>query len=270
MDDRGPGRERRELARHAVVEPRADRDENVARVHREVRPLRPVHARPAEMQLVRLRERALAHQRRHDRERPGLGEPRELGAGVAVERPAADVEHRLAGVRDRARRLADLQRVDLRRRPPAREIDVVGVGEVERRLLQVARHVDEHRPAAARSRDVERRLHRGRDVADVGDEPRVLDHRHRDPGDVALLEGVGADQVRPHLARDADERRRVHPRVGDRRDEVCRARPRRGDRHSRPARRARVPLRHVPRALLVAGEDVPHGGARGPSRRTSA
>ena len=35
-----PGGERRELARDPVVEPRADRDEDVAGVHREVRPLR--------------------------------------------------------------------------------------------------------------------------------------------------------------------------------------------------------------------------------------
>jgi hypothetical protein len=60
---------------------------------------------------------------------------------------------------------------------------------------------------------------------DVRDEPRVLDDRHRDPGDVALLEGVRADQVERTWPRDADERRRVHPRVGDRRDEVRRAGP---------------------------------------------
>ena len=78
--------ERRELPGDAVVEARADRDEDVARVHREVRPLRPVHAGPAEVELVRLGERALAHQRRDDRERPCLGQREQLGARVAVER----------------------------------------------------------------------------------------------------------------------------------------------------------------------------------------
>ena len=67
VDDRRARRERGELAGDAVVEARADRHEHVALVHRPVRPLRPVHARPAEVQLVRLGERALRHQRRHDR-----------------------------------------------------------------------------------------------------------------------------------------------------------------------------------------------------------
>ncbi len=151
----------------------------------------------------------------------------------------------------------------LRRRPPAGEVDLVRVREVERRLLEVARHVDEHRPAPSAARDVEGGPHRRRDLADVGDEPRVLDDRHRDPGDVALLERVRADQARAHLARDADEGRRVHPGVRDRRDEVRRARTGCRDRDADPARRPRVALRHVPGALLVPGEDVTHGRPAG-------
>ena len=36
----------------------------------------------------------------------------------------------------------------------------------------------------------------------------MLRDRQRDAGDVGLLEGVGADQTLPHLAGDADDRRR--------------------------------------------------------------
>ena len=125
VDDGRPRREGRELPGDAVVEPRADRDEHVARVQGEVRPLRAVHPGPAEVELVRLGERALAHQRRHDRERPGLREPQELGARLAVERAAADVEHRLPRCRDRAGRLLDLQRMHFRGRSPARQVDLV-------------------------------------------------------------------------------------------------------------------------------------------------
>ena len=71
-----PGREGGELAGDAVVEAGADRDEHVAGVHRDVRPLRAVHARPAEEQRVRLRERALAHQGRDHRQAADLGERR--------------------------------------------------------------------------------------------------------------------------------------------------------------------------------------------------
>ncbi len=101
-------------------------------------------------------------------------------------------------------------------------------------------------------------MHAGQ-LLDVLDEPGVLDDRHRDPGRVDLLERVGADQRRAHLPRDADERRRVHPGVGDRRDEVRRAGARRRDRDADLPRGARVPLGHVACALLVPGEDVPHG-----------
>ena len=52
-----------------------------------------VHARPAEVELVRLREGALGHQRRDDRQLPQLGERAQLVARLGVDRPAADVEH---------------------------------------------------------------------------------------------------------------------------------------------------------------------------------
>ncbi len=147
------------------------------------------------------------------------------------------------------------------RRLPAGEVDGVRVREVELRFLDVAGDVDEDGAATAGAGHVERGLEHVRQLLDVLHEPRVLDDRDRDPGDVALLERVRADEVRAHLAGDADERRRVHPGVGDRRDEVRRARARRGDRHSGPSRRACVPLGHVACALLVAGEHVAHGRA---------
>ena len=259
MDDRCTRRERRELPRDAVVEACADGNQEIALVHRPVRPLRPVHPGPAEVELVGFRERALAHQRRHDRKAPDLGEGAELVACFCVERSAAHVEDGLLRGRERVGGARDLARMPLLRRLPAGQVDRVGVLEVEHRLLHVARDVHEDRPAAAGAGDVERGLHDVRELVDVLDEPRVLDDRDRDAGDVALLERVRADQVRAHLAGDADERRRVHPRVGDRGDEVRRARAGRRDRDADPSRRARVALRHVPCALLVAGEDVTHG-----------
>ena len=196
VDDRRAGREGRELAGDAVVEAGADGDEQVALVEAPVRPLRAVHAGPAEVELVRLGERALAHQRRHDRQPSDLGEVEQLGAGIGVERAAADVEHRLLGGRERRGGSLDLARVSALRRLPAGQVDLVGVLEVERGLLDVARDVDEHGPAAPGPGDVEGGLDHVRKLLDVLHEPGVLDDRDRDPGDVALLERVGADQVR--------------------------------------------------------------------------
>ena len=263
VDDRRAGGEGRELAGDAIVEARTDRDQEVALVHRPVRPLRPVHPRPAEVELVGLGEGALAHERGDDRELPGLGELAQLVARVGVERSAADVEDGPFGRGQGLRGSPDLAGLCDVRRVPAGKVEALRVGEVELRLLDVAWDVNENRTRPPRPRDVERGLERVRQLLDVLDEPRMLDDRDGDPGDVALLERIRPDQVRPHLPGDAHERRRVHPRVGDRRHEVRRARPRGGESDADPPGCACVPLRHVPGALLVPREHVADGGAPG-------
>ena len=79
----------------------------------------------------------------------------------------------------------------------------------------------------------------------------MLDDRHRDPGDVGLLEAVGPDQVGADLTGDEHGRDRVHVGVGDRRDEVGRAGAggREGD--ADLAGGLRVALGRVACALLV-------------------
>ena len=56
-------------------------------------------------------------------------------------------------------------------KPWAWEIDVVGVGEVELRLLHVLRDVDEDRPLPPRARDVERRLQHSGKFFDILNQP---------------------------------------------------------------------------------------------------
>ena len=224
VDHLGARRERVELPGHAVVEACADGDDQVGLVQPPVRPLGAVHAGRPVAERVRLGERALGHQGGDDGDAGRLGELAELVAGVAVDRPAADVEDRPRGGEQGSRRLANLSRVDAGRRLPPREIDLMGVSEVDLRLLHVLGDIHEDRARSAGSGDVERRLQNVRELFDVLYEPRVLDDGERDSGRVRLLERVRADQVRAHLAGDADERCRVHPRVGDRRDEVRDAR----------------------------------------------
>ena len=263
VDDGGSGRERRELAGDAVVEARADRHEHIAGVHGDVRPLRAVHARPAEEERVGLGERSLAHQGGDHGETSDLRQLAQLVARVPVDRAAADVQDGLLGPRDPLGGLADLERVHLLGRSPAGQLDRHRVAEVQLGLLDVPRHVDEDRAATAGTRNVERGLHHGRDLLHVLDEPGVLDDRHRDARDVAFLKRVGPDHGRAHLAGDADERRRIHPRIGDGGDEVGGPRTGRRDRDPDASRGACVPLRHVACALLVPGE---HVSDRGPAR----
>ena len=231
-------------------------------MERPVGELGAVHARHLQRERVRVGERALGHQRRHDRDARLLGERPQLGLGAGVDDAAADVEHRLLGARDRERRLLDLQRVALARRAVAGQIDLLRPAERERRIGDVLRDVDQHRPRAARRGQVEGLHEHARDVLDLRDEVGVLDDRHEDAGRVGLLEGVRADQVRRHLARDDHERRRVEERVGHRRDEVRRTGPGRRQGDADPARGARVALRHVAGALLVAHQHVLDLGSR--------
>ena len=210
---------------------------------------------------MRVGQAALPHQRHDGREPRGLDQGEQLGRRVGVEHAAAGVDDRLLRLDDRLRRLAHLPLVNLRRRAPAGQVDLGRVGEVDLGLLGVLRDVDEHGAGPAGAGDVEGVLDRLRQLAGIQDEPRMLDDRHRDAGGVGLLEGVGADQVRPDLAGDADERRRVHPRVGDRGHEIGRTGARGRKRYSDLAGSARVALGHVAGALLVAAEHVPYGRA---------
>jgi hypothetical protein len=199
-------------------------DHEVALIEGPVGVLRAVHAGRAEVQRVAVWQSALPHQGDNRRHVQQLDELEQLACRVAVQDTAADVEDRTLRREDCRRSVTHLPRVHLRGRAPAGEVGLIRIAEVESGLLHVLRHVDENRPAAAGRGHVERVLHGLRELLDVLNEPRVLDDRQRDAGRVDLLERVTADQLATNLAGDADERRRVHPRVRDRGHEVCRAR----------------------------------------------
>ena len=96
------------------------------------------------------------------------------------------------------------------------------------------------------------------DVVAVADEVVVLGDRHRDAGDVGLLEGVGADHRPPDLSGDRDDRDGVHLRVGERGDEVGGARTGRRHADPDPAGGVRVAAGGVAGALLMAHQHVAH------------
>ena len=93
-------RELRRLAGDAIVEARAERDQEVAIVDRVVGERRAVHAEHAHRQRMRRVERAEAHQRRDDRDA-------ELDRELAQRGRAVGVDHAAAGVDQRPLRLAE-------------------------------------------------------------------------------------------------------------------------------------------------------------------
>ncbi len=94
------------------------------------------------------------------------------------------------------------------------------------------------------------------DLARVGDHERVLDDRQRDPGDIGLLEAVGADQVGAHLTGHEDGRHRIEVGVGDRGHQVGGAGAGGGKRDPDVAGSLGVPLGGVATSLLVPNLDV--------------
>src|SRR5690348_38141 len=123
-------------------------------------------------------------------------------------------------------------------------------------LLRVFRNVDQHRTGPSGPRDEEGFAHRMRHFVRVRDEIIMLRDRQRHARDVRLLKGIGTDELAAHLAGDADDRRRIHHGSCDAGHHVRGAGARGCYCNTYFARRARVTVCHMRRALLVAYEDV--------------
>ena len=181
-----------------------------------------------------------------------------LAAGPELTIAAARIEDRPLGPRHHGDRVPDRVGGALRRRPVAGMAAahllraVIGaLGE-----LDVLGDVDDDRARPAGRRDIEGLVQDAGEVVHVLHQPIVLGAGPRDADRVAFLEGVVADQVRRHLAGDADERDGIHHRVGQRRHHVGGARPGGDQRDAGLAGGAGIALGGVPGALLVADEDV--------------
>ena len=252
-------REGVEPAGDAVVEARADVHHHVAIVHGVVGLVGAVHAEHAEPGRSRGRVAAEAHEGRGDRE---AGQRHQLAQQLGGLRPrvddaAAGVEHRALGRRHQHHRLLDPRHVRVQLRPIGLVLghrlllDVGAAGE-----LHVLGDVDDHRARAPAACHVEGLVQDARQVGDRAHQVIVLRAVPRDADGVAFLERVGADEVRRHLPRDADQRDRVEQRVGQAGDDVGGAGARGHQQHADLARRAGIALGGMGRTLLVAHQDV--------------
>ena len=260
MDELGARGELRQLAGDAVVEARAEGDDEVGLVHRVVGRARTVHAEHPEPLPVRSRKRAECHDRAGDGQVTEGRELDERRRGVGADDAATDVEHRPPRIGKRLGRKPDLLLIALGRRLVSGQVHVADrlVGDVG--AGQILGDVDHDRPGTARARDVERFVHRAGDIERMLDHHAVLDDRHRDTHRVGLLEAVRAQQLSPHLAGDEHDRDRVHHRIADRRHEIGRTGAAGPDRDADATGRLGVALGGVPAARLVTHEDVPDPG----------
>ena len=192
-------------------------------MHRHVGLVSAVHAEHAEPIGARRRIGAQPHQGRGDRKARDLDQPTQQPGGLRprIDDAAAGIDHRPLGRGQQRDRLADLHRIAL----DARGVGDVDVGLARRMIgaggeLHVLRHIDDDGARPARGRDIERLVQHLGQIVDVADQPIVLGARPGDADGVAFLEGVVADQMRRHLAGDADQGNRIHHRIRQRRHHV--------------------------------------------------
>ncbi len=217
-----------------------------------------VHAEHAEPLLVGRGIGAQAHQRRRDREARKAHELAQqlAGLGAGIDDAAAGVENGTLGVGQQFHRLAHGRLLRL-------QLGTVGlVGDVRRadvvagRELDVLRDIDDHGAGTARARDMERLVQHARQVVHVLHQPVVLGAGTRDADGIAFLERVVADQVRRHLAGDADQRNGIHQGVGQAGNGVRRARAGSDEDDADLAGGARIALGCMHRAAFLADENV--------------
>ena len=246
------------LAGDPVVEAGTDAHHDIAIVHRQVGLVGAVHAQHAEELWVGSRIRAQPHQRQRARI---TRQAHELGQqlrcrGAGIDDAAAAIEDRLLGLGQQFHRLLDRLQIALDLGIVTFELDFVRQRIDAGGLHHVLGQVDHHRAGAAASGDVEGLVHRASQVVDGLDQVVVLGTRTGDAGGVGLLEGVVADQVRRHLAGQANDGNGIHQRVGEPRYRVGGAGTGRHQHHADLAGGARVALGRVHGAGLLADQDV--------------
>ena len=246
-----------EVARHAVVEAHADGDDQVRVLDGLVDPGLAVHAHHAEVSGMSGRESAEAEQGAGDRNVCLFDELREGLGGLRLDDAVAREEDWTFCVLDELDGFLELLGQWRIVRTVAGEHDIVVIPfEDTAFLLCILGDVDDDRSRSPRTRDVERLANRRCDLLGLGHQVVVLGDRDGAAGDVGLLERVAADEVRRNLPGDADHRDRVEHGGGDARDQVGRAWARGCDTNTDLPRCARIAIRHVRSALLVARQHV--------------
>ena len=266
VHDLGVRGERVDLAGDPVVEPRAERQEEVRLLDGGDRGVVAVHAGHAEAQLVIVGEHATGHERGDDRDLGHVHELRQSLGGAGLQQAAAGIDDRALRLLDQLDSRGDGVTVEFVVRAVARQIEALAPGRLDGLVPlhlgvgDVLGQVEQDRPGTAGAGDVEGLLHQPRDVGGVGDELVVLGDRSGDADRVALLERIGADRAERDLTGDRHHRHGVDVGVAQRGDDVGRRRAAGHHDHAGLAGDVGVARGHVAGTLLVTDEHVTDRG----------
>lgn len=260
MDDLGVRAELRRTVDDPVVETRADREDHVAVMHRQVGGEAAMHPEHAEELAVCAGIPAEAHQGVGHRQVEHLRQLGQRRRGIAHDHAAAGIDHRALGGQEHLGGLADLSRVTANGRAVRTQLDLlrIGIFEFLRRVAHVLRNIHDHRPRTTGLRQVEGLLDHLGNFRGMLDDEAVLHDRPGDPDHVGFLERIGTDHVARHLARQDHHRDGVHVCGGDTGDGVGRARAGSHQHDTGLAGGAGVAVGHMGSRLFVAHQDVGH------------
>ena len=244
------------VADHTVIETRTDGQQHVAVLHRHVGFVRAVHAQHADELRIGCGIPPQSHQRIGAGEAQRMNQLQEFRRRVAEHDAAAGIDHRPLGFQQQLQGLPDLAAVSLDHRVVRAHRHRLRIEEVGLRGLHVLGDIHQNRAGTAGRGEVERLLHRDREVLDVLDQEIVLDARARHADGVHFLECVLADGVSRHLSADDDHRDGIHVRGRDSGDRVGHARTGGHQHDADLLGGARVGIGGVHRRLFVAYQDV--------------
>ena len=255
MDDRAMLAELLHLAGHAVIEADAEGEQEISFIGRVVGGHGSVHAQPFQREWMRFWEGTHAHQRRCHRNVGAFGEFEQFLMGFARNDPAAAVQYRTLSLLDQPDGLIHRHFVQFKIGLVPAKLDRVRINRLAPGLLDVFRHVNNHRPGPTRLRDVKGLFDDARNVVGIRHQIAVLDDRQGHSKKVRFLKGTPSDHERGHLTGDHHQRRGVQIGIGNRRHNVCR--PRSGGPHAHACSSGYpgIPFRCKSTALLMAGQN---------------
>ncbi|SCU83807.1 hypothetical protein CNECB9_4260011 [Cupriavidus necator] len=245
------------VADHAIIEARADRDQDIALLHRPVCFIGAMHPEHAQEASVSARKRAESHEGvRHRRIDQG-SQREQLGTHTRRNDAATAINTGLSGAPDYLRSMPDLTPMAFHHGPVGADLHMIRVGERRAGKCHVLRDIDHDRPRASRSGKV-KGLDGQCQTGNMANHKVVLDDWPGNADRIAFLECILPNQRGRNIAGDDHHRNRVEIGSGNACNGIGNTRPGCHQRNTHLAGGSGVPVCGVDGRLLMANQQMLH------------